>query len=114
MTLLLPLLDVEVQVPELNGSVVEAAEEVGLVEPEAEDETFAAIAAQSRLLVAPHLTPEKKFSREDRSECFSFSSSNKLLTIASNKRGYSTPTYNSVLMASKWKLEWPRVPETAS
>lgn len=63
MTLLLPLLDVEVKVPELNGSVVEAAEEVGLVEPEAEDETFAAIAAQSRLLVAPHLTSDQKVIR---------------------------------------------------
>ena len=59
MALLLTLQDVEVQVPELNRPVVEAAEEVGLVETEAEDETVAAIAAQSRLLIAPNLSMAK-------------------------------------------------------
>ena len=54
-TLLFLLQDVEVQVPKLNGSVVEAAEEVGIVETEAEDEAVATVTAKPRLLVAPDL-----------------------------------------------------------
>ena len=55
MALLLALQDVEVQVPQLDAAVVEAAEEVGVVETEAEDEAVATVAAHPRLLVAPDL-----------------------------------------------------------
>jgi hypothetical protein len=55
MALLLSLEYIEVEIPQLDESVVEAAEEVGVVEAEAENEAVATVAAKTRLLVAPNL-----------------------------------------------------------
>jgi hypothetical protein len=54
--LLFLLEEIEVEVPQLDGTIVEAAEEVGLGESKAEDETVATKSRHSRLLVAPNIS----------------------------------------------------------
>jgi hypothetical protein len=54
--LLFLLEEIKVEVPKLDGPVVEAAEEVGLGKSKAEDETVATKSRHSRLLVAPNIS----------------------------------------------------------
>lgn len=59
MALLFTFEDVEVEVPKLDRAVVEAAEEVGIVEPKAQNKAVASVSAHFRLLITPDLKIDK-------------------------------------------------------